>query len=81
MKTAEQRFWEKVGLHDNPNTCWIWQGCTSESHNLTYGQFWDGHRMVKAHRFSYELLVGPIPTGRMIDQNEEELVLRSLHGI
>ena len=66
-KTAEQRFWEKVGPHDDPNACWLWQGSTVKSHNLRYGQFRDGHRMVKAHRFSYELLVGPIPEGYTLD--------------
>ena len=32
-----------------------------------YGQFWDGTRLVRAHRFAYEQIVGPIPDGLQLD--------------
>jgi hypothetical protein len=71
MKTPEQRFWEKVGPHTDPDACWLWQGATITVHGLRYGRFGIGpanhHKTVLAHRFSYELLVGPIPEGLTLD--------------
>ena len=71
MKTPEQRFWDKVGPHDDPNACWLWLGASAsgggKSHTLKYGQFRVGIKVVKAHRFAYELLVGPIPEGLTLD--------------
>lgn len=32
-----------------------------------YGQFWDGTRNVLAHRYSFELNVGPIPDSLQLD--------------
>ncbi len=61
MKTAEERFWDKV---ERTETCWFWRGACNEK---GYGYFhWDGHWR-KAHRFAYELLIGPIPEGLTID--------------
>ncbi len=67
-KTVEQRFWEKVGPHDDPKVCWLWEGATScgRSH-LIYGVLKVDHKSVLAHRVSYELHVGPIPEGLTID--------------
>ena len=54
-----------------PNTgCWLWTGVVDRK---GYGQFRVGsqadstRRLVKAHRWAYEHLVGPIPEGRQID--------------
>lgn len=57
----EDRFWSKVVP---TGFCWEWSG------GLTwgYGTFCPRRsRPVKAHRYSYELLVGPIPEGLHID--------------
>lgn len=44
------------------DTCWLWTGSTVKG---GYGQFRDGGgNMVKAHRFSYEHFVGPVPAGK-----------------
>ena len=59
--TPEERFWAKV---EKTDSCWLW---TAYRNRCGYGQFWDASRMVKAHRFAYELLVGPIPDGRETD--------------
>lgn len=66
--TATQRFWDKVnkqgprwGRHGR---CWTWQGSTNNGY---YGQFWDGTKLVYAHRYAYELLVGPILEGLTLD--------------
>jgi hypothetical protein len=60
MKTIEDRFWEKV---QPTGFCWEWIG--ADSHG--YGACWDGVRVVRAHRFSYEILIGPIPEGLHLD--------------
>jgi hypothetical protein len=63
MERLGQRFSEKV-VFAAANECWLWQGCRL-SHG--YGQTWDGKRVVGAHRYAYERLVGPIPEGLTID--------------
>jgi hypothetical protein len=61
------RFWAKVN-HDDSG-CWVW---TASTNNRGYGQLFshrrpDGKRiMVLAHRWSYENLVGPIPSGLLV---------------
>jgi len=67
-KTVEQRFWEKVGLHDDPTKCWLWLAYSVKSDKLRYGRFWDGVGLVMAHRFSYEMYHHvTIPQGMTID--------------
>jgi hypothetical protein len=60
---TETRFWKRVARTD---ACWLWTGATT---GYGYGQFYLGlgQRRVRAHRFSYELLVGPIPDGLVLD--------------
>ena len=63
-RTVDDRFWEKVKKTD---TCWNWTAARFKS---GYGAFRIGGRdgaTVYAHRFSYELLAGPIPEGLPID--------------
>lgn len=43
--------------------CWLWTGAVSSG----YGTLYIDNRNVYAHRFSYELHVGPIPHGKQID--------------
>ena len=62
---VEVRFWAKVDV-GHPLGCWTWiAGRTSRG----YGSFGQGgpKRRVYAHRYAYELLVGPIPDGLVID--------------
>ena len=64
--TPEQRFWAKV---DKTGDCWLWQGAIGKH---GYGTFTvkrpdGGTRFWRAHRFAYELLVGPIPEGMFLD--------------
>ena len=45
--------------------CWIW---TAGKNGMGYGAFHPGYpRQVSAHRWAYELLVGPIPPGLQLD--------------
>jgi len=58
----EQRFWRYVRKTDS---CWLWTGATT---NGGYGVINRGERglgLVRAHRLSYEMHVGPIPEGQM----------------
>jgi len=58
----EQRFWSFVTALGE-DECWEWSGARVRG---TYGRFWTGEREVKAHRYSYELHVGPIPLGLLV---------------
>jgi len=62
------RFWSKVRLCPRDG-CWLWTGAPNAD---GYGRFQRRlatgvYRMVKAHRYAYELLVGPIPEGLTLD--------------
>lgn len=59
----EARFWSYVDK-DGPGGCWLWTGGL---HPNGYGGLIIDGRAEKAHRFAYELLVGPIPAGLVID--------------
>lgn len=59
--SPEARFWARV---EKTDTCWLWQG---QRNNQGYGGLKVQGVEVKAHRFAYELLVGPIPDGLVID--------------
>ena len=59
--TPEERFWPKVNKTDS---CWLW---TASKSSDGYGGFRLAGKMVRAHRFAYELLVGPIPDGLELD--------------
>lgn len=63
--TVEERFLAKVLKTD---TCWLWTASTDGS---GYGQMRvtrDGvERLMQAHRLSYELFVGEIPKGNVVD--------------
>mgnify|MGYP001608583411 CR=1 FL=1 len=61
MPTLDERFWAKVLVGDG---CWDWQASKTPG---GYGSFRAADRTVCAHRFSYELLVGPIPEGLDLD--------------
>jgi hypothetical protein len=62
MKSMIHRFVDKIEKSDSG--CWIW-GAGKDGHG--YGQFWLDGREQAAHRVSYELFVGPIPEGLVID--------------
>lgn len=58
-----ERFWAKVD-RGGPGDCWLW---VAGRNTDGYGRFKVGGRHVKAHRWAYESLVGPIPEGLEID--------------
>ena len=64
INPAEERFWAKVERR-GADDCWTWTAGTSEG----YGQFGLSRRSgsIRAHRFAYELLIGPVPDGLELD--------------
>jgi hypothetical protein len=62
-EAPEIRFWRKVDRRGS-SECWPW---LADKHGPGYGKFKVGGRRVLAHRFAYELVVGPIPEGFEID--------------
>lgn len=64
-RTVQERFWSKV---DKSGECWLWTGARQNSHGVkAYGAIGVNGRSIKAHRFAYESLVGPIPDGMQLD--------------
>ena len=61
-KTAEQRFWEKVNVGD-PSECWPWQAAMRGD----YGFFNLENTTIGAHKFSYILSHGEVPSGLVVD--------------
>ena len=57
---AKDRFFAKV---EKTRKCWNWQGATFRN---GYGSFNANNKKVRAHRYSYETIVGPIPEGKML---------------
>jgi hypothetical protein len=62
-RPAKERFMEKVNCQEG-DQCWLW---TAGTNRHGYGLFNRATRPSKstlAHRYSYELFVGPIPPGK-----------------
>jgi Autographiviridae HNH endonuclease len=55
--SAPRRFFQRI---TKTPTCWLWRG---PFNSRGYGKFWLGSKTLGAHRFAYELMVGPIPVG------------------
>ena len=56
-ESIEQVFWKRANKRDG---CWVWSGQLND----------DGYGIIRrrsAHRYAYELLVGPIASGLEID--------------
>lgn len=56
-----ERFWDKVLFTTD---CWEWQNCKDGG---GYGMFSVNDKLIKVHRFSYEIHKGKIPNGMQID--------------
>ena len=62
MLSRERRFWSKVDVR--AGQCWLWRASTT---GTGYGKIWWNGRLHQAHRISFELKVGPIPPGLVVD--------------
>jgi hypothetical protein len=62
MGTLPDRFMRKV--KKTARGCWLWTGYISPR---GYARFTVDGRGVQAHRYAYEILIGPIPAGKEPD--------------
>lgn len=63
-KSPLERFWKRVNVIEDDDSCWEWQGACSPK---GYGNFGLGNRKwMSTHRFSYSIHYGPIPAGKMV---------------
>jgi hypothetical protein len=64
------RFMNKVVWNGDEDECWTWEAAKDQD---GYGLFWIGKRskgtarMARAQRIAYELFIGPIPEGLVVD--------------
>ena len=66
--TREQLVAWGLDSQDGPG-CWFWRGKTQGTSRDGYTDLRDvgSERMISAHRLVYEVLVGPIPDGHVVD--------------
>lgn len=62
MDDLPPRFWDKVEMLDNG--CWQW---TAARGGTGYGHFKLDGKVRAAHALTYELFVGPVPDGLVLD--------------
>lgn len=62
--SPEEKFWARANPTDG-GRCWLWSGTINVISG--YGYLTVNGRSTLAHRFAYELLVGPIPEGLHVD--------------
>lgn len=55
-------FWHRVEVGD-PSSCWLWRGHLNDG----YGRLMVNRRNVYAYHLAYELLVGEVPDGMVLD--------------
>lgn len=61
MDDIVKRFWDKVEI---TKSCWNWKAYLDKD---GYGQFIINRKNLRAHRVSYELFIGKISDGLVID--------------
>jgi len=62
VKTLRERFEEKYVPEPNSG-CWLWDACILKS---GYGQIKAGDKVKYAHRVSYEIYIGKIPSSKFV---------------
>lgn len=61
---VQERFWSNVSGKSGDDECWMWTGYKSEK---GYGVLKIKEKAIRAHRLSYILAFGEIPTGMQLD--------------
>ncbi|WP_416351937.1 HNH endonuclease signature motif containing protein [Subtercola sp. RTI3] len=61
IRNTEDTFWQKV---EPTGFCWLWTGKLGPE---GYALYWLKDRTVAVHRLAYELLIGSIPKGLVLD--------------
>lgn len=62
-KNTEADFWKRVNKNA-PNGCWQWLG---SQNGRGYAQWHIGGKTIYVHRYAYNMLVGEVPDGFIID--------------
>lgn len=57
------RYERNIDRSGGPGACHEWKGHRTED---GYGRLWVGDGLILAHRFGYELHIGPIPDGLLV---------------
>jgi hypothetical protein len=65
--TLADRFWKYVRTSDD---CWIWIGTKTKGYGRLGLTVNSKKKFVYAHRLAYELIIGPIPEGLVLDHLE-----------
>lgn len=60
-RSMQERFWSKV---NKTESCWLW---TAYINIGGYGTFTGDRQGILVHRWAYEDLIGPIPSGLVLD--------------
>jgi len=68
-QTLDEHFWAKVDRAGGADCCWPWLGGSTNGYgSYYYPEFLGGGAKThRAHRVAYELLIGPIPDGLVLD--------------
>lgn len=61
-KPWQEKFLARIIVDESG--CWLWVGCVKSN---GYGWVNTGQKSMYAHRVSYELFIGPIPSGLQLD--------------
>lgn len=65
IRDIAQTFWQKVDTSAGIDGCWLWTGRRQKPR--PYGIVCQrGSRIIYAHRYAYEQLLGPIPDGLFV---------------
>lgn len=61
------------------NDCWNWEGYTNGAISV-YGALWVDRKLMKAHRYSFEIHKGNIPEGKIVRHScDNKLCVNPLH--
>jgi HNH endonuclease len=66
LETAPERFWQRVDRR-GPNECWPWTGEIVTGGYGVFRPLGRRSRRVRAHRWLWEQLHGPLPPGVVLD--------------
>lgn len=67
-ESLESKFWKKIIKGDHENDCWKWSASKFKVGygQITHGKFQYEHKNLKAHRVSYEIHFGAIPSDKIV---------------
>lgn len=69
LSKLPNHFWAKVETPASGNACWNWMAAKQNSGHAVFfpGTYSGTRKTVRAYRFAYQMLRGPIPDGLVLD--------------